>query len=478
MRNRLAETFEGLTLFAASITLASGMFLGSGASALARGIFLLLSATTLILCGLAMIADGRWRLVRSPIWFLVVAWLGLATLQLVPAIAQHLPLSWQPSANGLGSLYRHATLQQLVWWMGGLALLVVVSAQVRSASRLAAMSVGLSMVLWGVGLVGFFQTLADRPQLLGIFEWNDPRVPDVVRDIFGSSPASGMIAYHPWQETTLDETTFFAPAPRPTKLFGGFLDARHWGVCVALLLPMLLAACSYYSSFAGVGGWRTHASSQQSNLYWLVGLCMAGTAAWMADPATMPTLLTVSLLVVVILIGRHDRPAACRLGLLYLAVMAGTCTAYYWLVGTPPFLVRFREWLAQANVFIAQWNERSGWGTGWGTTPELGGSAHSLASVSSLGALALEVGWIGVGITGLGLAYVLIRACWIYGRLDRDGQVALAGSIGSLTACGLASLVGPGVDTAVVMGLAVFSLGCLMRTLAVGLKDEEALLAA
>jgi hypothetical protein len=477
MRQRLAEIFDGLTLFAIGVTLASGMFLGSGASAIAHGLFLILAATTLLLAGLAMAADGRWRLVRSPLWLVVAAWIGLAIVQILPALSNQLPEAIRPREAGPLSLYRHASLQSLIWTIGGLALLFSISSHVRTGSRFAAMTVGLSLTLWGVGLVGFFQTLADRPQLLGTFELNDPRLPDFVRDIFGGHPASGMIAYRPWEEVVTADTTFFAPATVTHRLFGGFLDAKHWGASVAVMLPMLLSACAFYSSFAGVGGWRTHTQSQQSHLFWIIGLCMAGTAAWMADPVTIPAILTISLLVVVLLIGRQDRPAACGLGLLYLLVMGGVCGAYWWIKGTPPFLARYHEWLGKTTDFFRLWNEHPWWGTGLATSTELGYSSTSILSISSLAALALEVGLVGVGIIGLGLLYALARSLWIYRSLDRDGQVALAGSWGSLIAAGLVSLVGPGIDVAVVIGLAILSLGCLMRTLAVGLKDEEALLA-
>jgi hypothetical protein len=477
MRQRLAEIFDGLTLFAIGVTLASGMFLGSGASAIAHGVFLILAATTLILAGFAMASDGRWRIVRSPLWIVLAAWIGLAIVQILPTLSNQLPEAIRPNETGPLSLYRHASLQSLLWMAGGLALLFSISSHVRTGSRFAAMAVGLSLTLWGVGLIGFFQTLADRPQLLGTFELNDPRLPDFVRDIFGGHPATGMIAYHPWEEVGTSDTTFFVPANVTYRLFGGFLDARHWGASVAVMLPMLLAACAYYSSFAGVGGWRTHTQSQQSNLLWLIGLCMAGTAAWMADPVTIPAILTVSLLMVVLLIGRQDRSAACGMGLIYLLVMGGVCGVYWWMNGTPPFLARYQQWVDKSNDFINLWNEHPWWGTGLATTTELGHASTSILSVSSLAALALEVGLFGVGIIGLGILYAFARSLWIYRSLDRDGQVALAGSWGSLVAAGLVSLVGPGIDIAVVIGLTILSLGCLMRTLAVGLKDEEALLA-
>jgi hypothetical protein len=478
MKQRLAEVFDGLTLFALGVTLASGMFLGSGSSDIARGIFLLLAATSFTLAGLAMLFDGRWRIVRSPLWILVFAWIGLAVLQIFPALSNQLPQPIKPPGTAAVSLYRHATLQSIVWSVGGIAILFVASVQVRTGSRFAATTAGLCLTLWGVGLIGFFQTLADRPQLLGAFDINNPRLPSIVRDIYGGDPAAGMIAYHPWQHVTVADTSFFVPAQANHRLFGGFLDVRHWGAAVVIMLPMLLASCCYYSSFAGIGGWRTHAQSQQSNLFWLIGLCMAGTAAWMADPVVIPFIMTVSLLVVVLFIGPSDRATACRLGLLYLLTIGSVCAAYYGINGAPPFLARYQQWVAQVDDFRQLFQQHPIWGTGLGTTFDLGQPSTSILRVSSLGALALEVGLAGIVLLGLALLYLFLRSCWVLRQLDRDGQIAWAGSIGSLVASALISLVGPGIDVAVVAGLAIFSLGCLMRTLAMGLRDEEALLTA
>ncbi len=477
MRQRLAEIFDGLTLFAIGVTLASGMFLGSGASAIAHGLFLILAATTLLLAGLAMAADGRWRLVRSPLWLVVAAWIGLAIVQILPALSNQLPEAIRPREAGPLSLYRHASLQSLIWTIGGLALLFSISSHVRTGSRFAAMTVGLSLTLWGVGLVGFFQTLADRPQLLGTFELNDPRLPDFVRDIFGGHPASGMIAYRPWEEVVTADTTYFAPATVTHRLFGGFLDAKHWGASVAVMLPMLLSACAFYSSFAGVEAGepipsRSNRISFGSSVF-----------AWPAPPHGWPTpsLSPPS--------SRSRCSSSCfssagKIGLRHAD--SGSCTCWSWVASAEP-IGGSRELLPSSLDTTSGWARRPtssafgmnilGGGTGLATSTELGYSSTSILSISSLAALAQEVGLVGVGIIGLGLLYALARSLWIYRSLDRDGQVALAGSWGSLIAAGLVSLVGPGIDVAVVIGLAILSLGCLMRTLAVGLKDEEALLA-
>ncbi|MBY0588059.1 hypothetical protein K2X85_12835 [bacterium] len=477
MRPRLAEIMGSLTLFAVGVTLSSGMILGSGSSAISRGVFLVLAATSVLLAFLAMLADGRWRIVRSFLWIIVTCWLGLAVAQIFPTLLNHLPQAMHPQENGAVSLYRHATLQSIVWMSGVVALLLSVSSHVRTGSMFANVTAGLSLVLWGIGLIGFFQTLADRPQLLGSIDLNDPRLPSIVRDIYGGDPAAGMLAYHPWDQVTVAETSFFAPAMPTMRFFGGFLDVRHWGASVAVLLPMLLAACCYYSSFAGIGGFRTHTQSQQSNLFWLVGLCMAGTAAWMADPIVMPAILTISLLWVILFIGRPDRGTACRLGLFYLLTMAGVCGGYWWLHGTLDFAKRYQEWASTLPTIMSLYQQRPLWGTGLATSSELGHPMSSIASINSLAALALEMGLLGISLVGLALLYILIRSIWVYRLLDRDGQIAWAGSTGSLLALALVSLVGPGLDIAVVAGLATFSLGCLMRTLAIGLRDEEALLA-
>ena len=482
MSRRIADLWEYLSIAGLLIALMSGMVLGSGVSSTARGIFLLLAATSFLFSGIAMLFAGRWRIVRSPLWLPLILLLGLGVVQMTPAAGQFLPKDALEGGDVV-SASRHATLQMIVWLAGGIMLAFVVSSQIRTADRFSIATGTLTLALWVVGLVGFGQTLLERPQLLGFISPDDPKIPAVVHDIYGADTAHGLVAYGNWATATNVETTLFVPQAATYRYFGGFLDARHWAACVMVLLPMLLASTIHLFGYAGVGGWRTHGQTQQSWLLWTIGLCMAGTAAWMGDPVVVPAVMTLALAVVMFWIGQDERKRGFFPCMAYLAVMAGICGAYLWLVGTPPFLERFQTWMADSKSFETMLQQHWLFGIGLGTTGDVWPMYRSHSSAvahegSSLFALGAEIGIVGIGIICLMILYVLLRSMIVFRSLDQDGRIALAGSWGGLVGLLLYAAVGPALDLPVVLGLALFALACLMRSLAGGFRNEEALLAA
>lgn len=481
MTRRIADLLEYVTIASLLVTLVSGMILGSGVSATARGVFLALVGVTCLVSGFAMLFAGRWRIVRSLLWLPLFLFLCLGALQITPTVQAYLP---ENSLNGgdVISASRHATLQMTIWLSGGIMLAFVVGSQIRTTDRLSVATGVLTLSLWVVGLVGFGQTLLGRPQLAGFISPDDPKVPAIIHDIYGADSAHGLVAYGSWMQTSSGDVSLFVPKAAAYRYFGGFLDAKHWAACVMVLVPMLLAMCVHLAGYAGVGGWRTHGQTQQSWLLWTVGLCMSGTAAWMGDPVVVPTVLTASLLITVFWMGPDERKRAFFPGMAYLAVMAGICAAYLSLIGVPPFLERFQAWLSDSQSLREMLEGHWLFGIGLGSTGDVWPMYRSHSATvghegSSLLALAAEIGVVGSALIGVMMFYVLIASFAVYSRLDQDGRVALAGSWGGLVGLLLFGAFGPALDLPVVLGLAIFALACLMRALAGGFRNEEALLA-
>jgi hypothetical protein len=478
MRRLTVRLLEQGSLAALVLSASSGMLLGSGVSATARGVFVVLASSAFVLAVLAMGLAGRLRVVASPLWWalLLVPILGVA--QWWPGISS-LSASVGIPAESLGSLHRHATLHQVIWWSAGLLYVAAWTMQVRTMSRAVSVASILTLVLWGVGLVGWGQSLLGRGELMGWVSLDDPRLPAVVSDVFSTRSAAGLLAYRPWESTSSLEVPMYFPMHHRADLFGGFLSARDWSACVVVLLPMLMGVCVYLGGFAGVGGWRTHQQSRQMSLLWLVGLAMVATSAWMGDPVTVPTVATLSLFVVVVMVSAEDRKRAYGLGIAYLLAMGGVCGAYALMKGTPAFASTLERWIADNRTLVDVFGEHWLLGTGLGTFGDIWPSYRSAPAslphqVSSLAVWIVETGVVGGAMLALATLYVLIRALVVCRRLDAGGRAMLAGSLGGLVALVLTSLAGSGFELPVVMTIALSLWSVLMRSLAGGYRMEDA----
>lgn len=482
MRNSVARFCEWTAIVLATLAMTSGFVLGSGESAAAHSVFVALAAAALASSFVSMLVEGKFRIVRSPLWFCALAILAIGFLQILPNGTAALPDGLfqatepdvVPRAASI-SIDRAATLESLVWLTSALVIVFVLSSHVRTASRLCAVTAAMSVVLGLSGFVGFLQTLSGRQDTLGgLLSLNDSRTPAVVQQIF--APVGNSSVWAAVGGPT--DGVFFLPESTRQRYFGGMLSPEHFAACVIVGLPLLLAMVVYLSGFAGTGGWRTHGESKIGHLLWALGLCLAGTAAWFGDRVLVAGLIFVLLAVTSILVGRGERRRSLPRFLLasaVLSVVAGTAIA---VSGLPNLGDRYHAWLADVMALTSMIRDYPWLGSGLGTGPEMTSlylaPTDTALRASSLTVLLGEIGLVGGAILASGFLYTVARLLWKYTSLERDGKVALAGAATGLLGLAVVAVYSRSIVPAV-MASALLPSAVLLRALAGGFRDEEAL---
>lgn len=482
MGRQLGSMLDVLALLAVVMALISGMILGSGVSAVARSLFVLWAALALILGLVAMTFQGRWEFVPSLLWLVGASVLFLGVVQWWPGLGRSMLGESSPHATISAS--PHATFQWVLWGGAALALAVTIVAVVRHLGRMTSVTTALAVTLALLGVIGTVQTMTSRHGIGGVLDPTDPRLPSFVADIYGVDSAVGLLAYRPWEGAeVIADTRLFLPKRPDLRLFGGLLDGRHWALAVAMILPLLTVAAIHSASMTNGESWRTHVESHRAGLLGILGFALTAAAVWFGDPIIVPLAIVLPLVLVVLVMGRVHRARAVRFAaglMLVLVVSAGLRFAFQ---GIPDVSGRWQSWRAESASYVAMLQDGGWLGVGWGAVPELLYSYRAFPSTlenqgGSFLAWGAEVGFVGLALVAWGVGYVVLRMAWSYRSLADDDRLALAGSLGALLALLVASLLGPGFDVPVLLGIALFACGMLIRALAGRFRIEEGMEAA
>lgn len=468
----------------------SGMLLGGGVSVTARSVFALLAAGAFLASVAGMLAEGRWRIVKSPLLLLpiVLAIYALAQLAPLPGMSQYRASSaWvSPTTDRvlLVSANRHATLQSvcLLFAMGLLA--AAAAQQLRTPRRLRFVGLCLAGILVASCIGGAMQQSAKNRKVFGMFALNGAA--PAVRDVFSTETAIGLTAYQPWEELPAsramkpgnnNSSPFFSTSESTAPLFAGFLHPNQWTACVVVLLPLLLAFAAQFANQAAVYGrteWLTTWEGKRALVWLTLVLLLASLATWFGDPIAVPLSLLAAVVFGAFAATGPERLRAIKLSLLACVLAGGVGVIR---VGTNGGVAPLLERVTQANAddrsLVQAFSDHRWFGCGLGAVGDLWSLYRPTASdqkvqVSSLLASAVELGWIGLGILGVALAYAVVRWLWVRGRLDPQNRIVVAGlfaGFGGLLAMGA---MGPGMEAPVILTLAALMLGCLARGLAGG----------
>lgn len=477
---QLAGICEWICLALLVGALASGMLLGSGGSATARAVSQILCVLCVLTGILSMALEGKLRILRSPLLAVLLALPVLALVQIVPGPwAEWSPLHWaHPPGAAVVSADRHATMQWFIWSLSLLGLLWVATHSLRTPRHVAVVVLCLASTLGASAVVGTALSTQTSKTVFGLFRLDDPQTPVVIRDSF--QPGSALST--PTQSwTEVDDgtgTPLWFRRQSSEAAFAGFTSSVHWAICSVALLPLLLVQAQRRlrrpASEVGSAEWFGLPAYTQGVCLTLFALFLTGMVGWWADP--LDALIAVSLMFVVgtAMCERGDRVYLISVGLLQLALvlaMAATRISmhggFYWLAD------RSRQFLSD-NVALARAFIDHLWlGCGLGAAGDVWPLyRHEPASVASQGSSALmflvETGLTGAVLVIAAAAYLTGRWCAVRDELRSEERRLLAALFGGLTGLAAFALLGPGLETPVVMALFVVLIGCTARGLAGG----------
>ncbi|MGL5094920.1 MAG: hypothetical protein ACRDD1_04995 [Planctomycetia bacterium] len=455
---------------------AAPLLMGGGVSAAARCVFGFAAAAALLAQLAAGFAVGRWRLPATLLWLPPLGFVALGFVQAV-------------GVGPAASVHPYATARWAGWAVGLFFVAVVASERLAAGPRHRAAVVALALLVAASGLAGGLQQLAGAKQLFGIVSVQNRQLPVLARDVFTSTTAVGAAAYTPWAASTsapaaeesfsdpskpVDETTWFHRRAADNPLFAAFLHPAHWSACAVVLAPLLFAGVLRLSAMAAAsqwGEWSSTSEGQAAAGAWLLTLLLAVGAPGLGEP--IPALAAIAVGTLVVGATAGSLASAVKWGGPVLLAAAGGAAARLSAFGGMEALDAWRRqaMLDAADILTMLWQAPVA-GFGLGAAADVlphyrQAPADAPLAAGSLLALAVESGWVGVGLGACAAGYLLLRWPLAVGRLDGDPRSAAAGGLGATAAFTVVGLLGVGLDAPAVYGVAVLAFATLASAFAV-----------
>ena len=472
-----------------SLAVASVVFLGDGVSASARTLFVWLSVVALLCTGFSMLFAKQLRLLKSPLIVLPIflGVLGMAQIATLPQEwVRHFQASWMKAESYRSiSLYRHGTLQTLIWLAGACVALFVAAHQLRTASRVRCLAMSFSLLLVVTGVWGALSGEGHSTRVLGVLSVENRDLPGFVRDLFSRNTAVGLSGYESWSEWRSHadrpvDRIWYSASGGGRPYFATFLSSTTWTACALIVLPLLLASSVQLASQsfgARAIDWLSQTEGQKALIFVAVSLTLAGLIGWIGEPVVVLAAMSGMFLAGWYWLGpTRDRKR--------FQIIAAGCVLLALCTG----LVRFAR-NGEIASFVDGWKQNAAddvsilkmlkdhrWlGCGLGSFAEVWPNYRSEPSstphrASSLLALAAETGLVGLAVLGGGVIYLLLRQRRVRRKLDPDSAVLSVGAIAGLVCLVAVGLLGPGCETPAVAGLALILVGCAARGLAGGFQ--------
>lgn len=483
---RTERWLRGGSIVLLVLACSSGMLFASGVSTTARVIFQVLALLSFVATIAEMALAGRWRLVRTPLWFLPLLLLALAVLQLqtLPTgLIGGLQSTWE--AEGQTSSFsanRYATTQWLLWMSAASMLLFVAVEQLRTIGQLQATIGSLAVLLLASGVLSKVQSARHGPEFLSLMQTLKQTMPAVGRDLTRPDSSIGPFGYLPRAELQLpgnsaDGNTWFVAGPPASAgpAVAGFWRSSQWTICVLALLPVLVGLSVAKLTHAR----ETHGKRWPSQLEGQTGLALATlaislgmVAGFHADPWEQGIPAVAGLMLGVLLVGQPGR----RMFLVIALVTAITLGASTAMRTTRPdgaaslVAERWRQALADNDSLCRLLGDHLWFGCGMGALGDAWPryrvvSADQTQRASSLLALLGESGIVGLLLLAGSVVYVFVRWRRIRAALSSGSRTLTASMVAGLVAVFFAGMCGPGLDAPVVWVLATLLFGGLARGL-------------
>lgn len=483
IRETAAIGLEWIALAVAAV--ASPILLAGGVSAAARGAFLLLTVAALLVSVFSMIVAGECRILRSFLWAPMLAVLALGGLQLFPAAVRYIPnatpdwLAVDPARSSFAvSLDRGETVGTLAWLSAAAVLVFVLTAHVRTMTRLCAVVGLLAAVLAGAGTAGWLQSAFTAPAFPEAQFPLQPGLAAWLGEIYFSPAHMRDAACVPSDvESAAGTYPFFFSQTPCGSIFGGRGDGVLWTAAVALVFPMVLCVCMHLARTAAVGGFPTRGRSNLAFGLWWGGVGMAAVAAWRFDPLIVPLAATVSCACLVLFVAPDERLRALRWCGGAWVVIVAVVAARFALLGPEDFAARSRAWADDSVAATRIVNDVPWLGCGLGAfrdvwsayRPNPGADASRVSSAMSFAA---EIGVIGALIVGLAFTYGFARAVWVRPRLGDDARTVLAGAFAAAAAAIVLALCDGAMAAAPSLAIGALVLAAAARGAADGFPRE------
>jgi hypothetical protein len=442
--------------------------------------------------GLSCLCEGRWRFVGGSLWLLPIAVAGWAAVQFaLPSSANKLILpNGDEAASNSASWNSLATIQYAAWGVGLFIAMFAAAHAVRSASRMRTFAAAVGCTLLLVAGVGMLQVARNDQRFLGMYSAEDARMSAWGRDWVSNESSFGVRSSSPWRrwevgaDSDADSSlrhreTWLEPVPR-TAGFGTYFTATDWAAAAGMLAPLLLAAgACYLRRLKGAASIAWEVDAPQGLAFTLVAALLIAAAVVVGEPTVGAAGFLFSLIVLVTMAPRVDRPVLRKFGFVGLLLALGAGAASAALNGGVNGIVQsWKLWLADStalgHVFMNHWQVGAGFGSIGEVWPMYRQETLEVAPRgSALMSMIAESGAPVAAVAVVLLFIGMLRWRKVAPTLPPDARLMSAG-VGAAIAAWLAhAALGPGGDAPSVVLLAAMLLGLAVRAQAGAIRLPE-----